>query len=107
MIDSIENARSNDETINLGSGINASVIEIVEILKKHYGSQSEIKITDDFRIGDMAHNKADISKAKKILNFEPTISFDDGLRAFCSWVEGQDNQSMSEKGMLRGVHFQN
>ena len=35
VIDSIENERSNGETINLGSGISTSVIEIAEILKKH------------------------------------------------------------------------
>ncbi len=89
VIDSINEPKSNGETINLGSGINTSVIEIANILKKHYKSNSEIKISGDFRIGDIAHNKADISKAKKILNFQPTISLEDGLKQFCSWVEGQ------------------
>jgi Nucleoside-diphosphate-sugar epimerases len=93
VIDSIDCERSNGETINLGSGINTSVIEIAEILKKHYGSSSEIKITGDFRIGDIAHNKADISKAKEILNFRPTITLEEGLKAFCSWVEGQDKDN--------------
>lgn len=93
VIDSIENDKSNGETINLGSGVNTSVIEIAEILKKHYGSTSEINITGDFRIGDIAHNMADITKAQKILNFNPTISLDDGLKEFCSWVEGQDKDN--------------
>ena len=93
VIDSIENERSNGETINLGSGINTSVIEIAEILKKHYGSSSEIKVTGDFRIGDIAHNKADISKARDILGFRPTIDLDTGLKDFCSWVEGQDKDN--------------
>ena len=93
VIDSIENEWSNSETINLGYGINTSVIEIAEILKKHYYSQSEIRVTGDFRIGDIAHNKADISKAKEILNFSPTIDLDTGLKAFCSWVIGQDKDN--------------
>ncbi len=109
VIDSIENARSNSETINLGSGVNTSVIEIAEILKKHYGSESELKVTGDFRIGDIAHNKADISKAKAILNFEPKISLEEGLKSFCAWVEGQDKDNsgyerslseMEEAGMF-------
>lgn len=93
VIDSIDEPRSNGETINLGSGINTSVIEIAEILKKHYKSESEIRITGDFRIGDIAHNKADISKAEKLLHFKPTIALDEGLKDFCSWVEGQDKDN--------------
>lgn len=93
VITSIDNPESNGETINLGSGENTSVIEIAEILKRQYGSQSEIKVTGDFRIGDIAHNKADITKAEKILNFKPTISLDEGLKAFCSWVQGQDKDN--------------
>ena len=90
VIDSIDCEASNGETINLGSGTNTSVIEIAEILKKHYWSTSDLKVTGDFRIGDIAHNKADISKAKRILNFKQTITLDDGLKDFCFWVVGQD-----------------
>ena len=93
VIDSISEPKSNGETINLGSGVNTSVIEIAEILKKHYGSTSELKVTGDFRIGDIAHNKADISKAQSILGFLPTISLDDGLKEFCDWVVGQDKDN--------------
>lgn len=84
---------SNGLIMNLGSGINTSVIEIAEILKKHYKGSSEIKITGDFRIGDIAHNKAEISLARQILGFEPKISLDNGLKEFCSWVVGQDTDN--------------
>lgn len=93
VIDSIKEPRSNGETINLGSGINTSVIEIAKILKKYYKSESIIRITGDFRIGDIAHNKADISKAESILNFKPTILLDEGLKFFCSWVKNQDKDN--------------
>jgi len=93
VIDSIDNPMSNSEVINLGSGINTSVIEIAEILKKHYRSKSELTVTGDFRIGDIAHNKADIAKARRILKFEPSISLNDGLAEFCRWVEGQDKDN--------------
>lgn len=93
VIDSINEPKSNGEIINLGSGVNTSVIEIANILKKHYMSGSEIRISGDFRIGDIAHNKADISKAKNILNFNPMISLEVGLKQFCAWVEGQDKDN--------------
>jgi len=93
VIDAIDCPASNGTIINLGSGINTSVIEIADILKKHYKSESEIRITGDFRIGDIAHNKADITRAQEILNFNPTITLDDGLKEFCSWVVGQDKDN--------------
>lgn len=85
--------KSNGEIINLGSGIGTSVIEIARILKKKYKSLSEVNVTGDFRIGDIAHNVADISKAKEILDFKQTITLEEGLNAFCAWVIGQDKDS--------------
>ncbi len=90
VIASLSNNRSNGLTMNLGSGINTSVVKIAELLRKYYKSTSEIHISGDFRIGDIAHNKADITKAKEILGFVPKISLDDGLKEFCSWVEKQE-----------------
>ena len=89
----LDNEQSNGRTINLGSGVNTSVIKIAEILKKHYNSQSEIRISGDFRIGDIAHNKADIERAKEILGYEPKIELDVGLKQFCDWVIGQETDN--------------
>lgn len=93
VIASIENTECNGMTINLGSGRNTSVIEIAEILKTYYKSKSEIKITGDFRIGDIAHNKADISIARRVLSFSPQISLDKGLEDFCKWVVYQEKDN--------------
>lgn len=89
VIASLKNTESNGETINLGSGCNNRVIDIAEMLKKSYGSHSLLNITGDFRLGDIAHNKADITKAKRILNFTPKISLKEGLADFCDWVKNQ------------------
>ena len=93
VIAALDNEDSNSQIINLGSGVDTSVIEIAELLKKKYGSSSEIKITGDFRIGDIAHNRADISKARKILGFNPHISLEVGLEEFCQWVKRQDTDN--------------
>ena len=101
VISSIEGSKSNGQTINLGSGFNTSVIDIATTLKKHYNSSSEIKITGDFRIGDIAHNKADISRAKALLGFNPSIDLESGLKEFCSWVQGQEKDNTGyEKSIL-------
>lgn len=109
VIASLENERSNGETINLGSGVGTSVNEITEILRKSYKSNSKIKITGDFRLGDIAHNVADISKARDILGFKLTVGLEEGLTQFCNWVQGQEHDNsgyekslgeMEKAGML-------
>lgn len=93
VIASLENKRSNGETINLGSGVGTSVNQITEILKKAYRSDSVINITGDFRLGDIAHNVADISKAEEILDFKISVDLEEGLTQFCNWVQGQEHDN--------------
>lgn len=92
VIESLDNMKTNEEVINLGSGNETSVLEIAELLKERYSSLSELNISGDFRLGDIAHNCADTTKAKAVMNFEPTISLEDGLEEFCDWVKGQEQE---------------
>lgn len=101
VIKSIDTPESNSEIINLGSGVETSVIEITDILKKAYQSNSEVKVTGDFRLGDIAHNVADIEKAQKILGFKQSISLEDGLNNFCKWVKGQEYDNRGYERSLR------
>lgn len=92
----INNDRANNECFNLGSGIGTTVIEIAEILKRYYQSASKIEITGDFRKGDIRHNIADISKAKKILDFIPEVCLEEGLKKFAEWVQKKDKKVFEE-----------
>ena len=97
---SLDNEDSNGEVINLGSGVGTSVLEITDILRKAYQSNSKINITGDFRLGDIAHNIADIGKAERILGFKQAISLEEGVTTFCNWVKGQKyDNSRYEKSL--------
>ncbi len=109
VIRSLDCEESNGEVINLGSGEDTSVLEVACLLKKIYGSRSEIHVTGDFRIGDIAHNKADIRKARRILDFYPSVGLEEGLTSFCAWVLKQERdlntyeqslQEMEDTGMF-------
>ena len=39
----------------------------------------------DFREGDVRHSQADISKAKKILGYEPCFNISQGIRKAMPW----------------------
>lgn len=93
VISSFSNKASNGEIINLGSGNGTTVLDIAGYLKERYGSRSELRISGDFRVGDIAHNIADITKAESLLGFEPEISLRNGLVEFCNWVVKQETDN--------------
>jgi len=100
VIKALDTPKSNSEIINLGSGIGTSVIEIANILKRTYQSDSVINVTGDFRVGDIAHNIADISKSENLLGFKQTISLEDGLTDFCKWVLGEERDNSGYENSL-------
>ena len=101
VIKSLQRKQTNNEIINLGSGIGTSVLYIAQTLKKLYHSNSEIVITNDFRVGDIAHNVADITKAKQLLDFNPNISLEQGLENFTLWVKGQEIDNSGYENSLK------
>ena len=98
------------EAINVGSGIPTTVLQVAETLKNKYKSTSRIEISGHYRLGDIRHNFADLSRARSILGYEPKINFDDGINRFAEWVKHQkiaeDNYKKSlleltQKGLLK------
>lgn len=93
----IENASTNYQYINVGSGENISVMQVAETLKRLYISSSEINVSGDFRKGDIRHNIADINKAKTLCGFKPKYTFKKGMEEFTAWVKKQNNEKGLEK----------
>ena len=96
----LDNVSTNYQHINVGSGENISVMQVAETLKKLYSSNSEISISGDFRKGDIRHNIADISRAKKLCGFNPVYTFEEGMKEFSTWVlkENSENKLLVEDG---------
>lgn len=66
-------------TINVANGRTTSLLRLIELLNEYLGTD----VTPDFqspRVGDVRDSLADITKAQQILNYEPPVSFEDGLR---------------------------
>jgi dTDP-L-rhamnose 4-epimerase len=76
--------------LNVGSGVPSSVMSVAETLKNLLGSSSTLRVSGDFRAGDIRHCYADLSRAREALGYEPTITISDGLGRFCRWVQSQD-----------------
>ena len=67
------------KAFNIGTGGNVSIIELFNTIKKILDSNIE-PIFGDNRKGDINHSHANINLAKEILNYEPLVSFDEGIK---------------------------
>lgn len=75
------------EAINIGSGEAVSVIEIAEILTREMDKSISPQITGKFRQGDIRHCFADISKARCLLDWVPSKTFQEGVPELVEWVQ--------------------
>lgn len=78
LVAAISASSARGEVINLGNPDELKIIDLASKMKEITGSKSEI-VHEARPEGDPSKRKPDISKAKRILNFEPKVSLDDGL----------------------------
>jgi dTDP-L-rhamnose 4-epimerase len=71
---------------NVGTGVKTTVLEVANTLKEVYGSASELKVSGNYRIGDIRHNFAELSQVREQLGFNPKVDFTTGMAAFSNWV---------------------
>lgn len=106
---SIDNDEANYEVFNVGSGEKLDVLTIANVLKEKYNSNVNIKISGNYRLGDIKDNQADLTKIHKILGYEPKVDFKTGISNFVDWVEKQeieeDNYEKSiEEMKMKGLY---
>ena len=106
----LETKEADGHVFNVGTGVQTDVLEVCDELYNNYGKTPKIKISGNYRLGDIRHNFADMTKAREILHFTPAVSFKEGIAQFCSWVKGQDIEAdgyekslteMKEKGLFK------
>lgn len=88
----LEVLKASGHVFNIGTGTATDVLTVANTLCEKYGIQVPITISGNYRLGDIRHNYADISLARRILGFEPKFSFVDGIAQFCKWVDKQEVQ---------------
>lgn len=86
----MEVPEANGHVFNIGTGTAIDVLTVAQTLCDKYKIHVPIKISGNYRLGDIRHNFADISLARKILGFKPKWSFSDGISEFAKWVNEQE-----------------
>ncbi|MCI5824478.1 MAG: GDP-mannose 4,6-dehydratase [Candidatus Gastranaerophilales bacterium] len=72
------------EIINLGGGAPVSLNQMIETIEKVLNKKATIEHLP-MQLGDVSKTAADITKAKKLLNYNPKTSFKEGIIKFIEW----------------------
>ena len=73
------------QAFNVACGERTSNNEVMELLLKRYSNAK--KIDAPWRLGDVMHTQADITKARDILGYTPLVKVWDGIERTIEWVE--------------------
>lgn len=76
------------EAINIACGKRVSLNQLLNILKEIVGSKVS-PVHEEARKGDVKHSLADINKGKKILNYDPQVGIEMGLKKTVEFFQKQ------------------
>mgnify|MGYP003790113761 CR=1 FL=1 len=76
-----ENEKCFGEAFNIGAGGQTSLLELIEVLQKELKTDIE-PIFGPNGPGDIPHSNADITKATNMLEYDPKISFEEGMKKY-------------------------
>jgi dTDP-L-rhamnose 4-epimerase len=85
----LERPNARGATLNVGSGKASTIFSVASMLSQLIGSGIPPHVSGEFRIGDIRHNWADLSRLEQVAGLRPQVSIDEGLRRFSRWVETQ------------------
>ncbi len=95
---------------NIGTGRSFSVLELSQMLAHQLGREDiPIAPSGEFREGDIRHCFADVSMARRLLNWEARVNLQEGISDLASWASVQNptdhteeaNAELRAKGLIR------
>ena len=94
----LESSEASGGVFNIGSGRAYTVREIAEKAAEVFGRDGIApQVTGKYRMGDIRHCFADISRARDVFGYEPEVELLDGLADLGNWLEGQVAQDYAEE----------
>jgi len=70
------------EIFNFGSGVSNSISEIIDQIQKVYKNEIKIHFSNKVRKNEIKNTIANISKAKKLLNWQPRYNLSEGIKDY-------------------------
>ena len=72
------------QIINVATGGRISLNQLFETMRRLVGATVQ-PVYAELRAGDVSDSQADISLAREVLGYQPTVSFEEGLKATVDW----------------------
>ncbi len=72
------------DIINLGRSDPVELMEMIRLLEKHLNIKAKMEMKE-MQTGDVPFTYANIDKARKLLGYEPTTTFEEGIKKFVAW----------------------
>lgn len=72
------------ELINLGRGEPTRLADFVEVVQKRLGQAAHL-VDAPMPVGDVSKTHADITKARRLLGYDPQVSVNEGVERFLEW----------------------
>jgi len=76
------------EAFNIACGGRFTLLDVLHAVEKGLG-RPVARRHEEARAGDVKHTLADISKARRMLGYEPKVDFDEGMRRTVDWFRRQ------------------
>lgn len=76
------------DVLNIAHGSQIKINEIKKLIEKYTGKKLNLEKYPP-RLGDVRHTLAEISKAKKLLGYNPEANFEDGLKKTIEWFRSR------------------
>jgi len=95
----MESPRAAGEVFNIGSGHKYTIQQIAARLGAEMGKNIKPQITGKYRVGDVRHCFADVTKAKEMLGFSPQVPFEHGIKELVEWVQSQEAIDKAEEAV--------
>lgn len=92
----MDRPESDGEIINIGCGAPITIRQVATVLGRSLGCAIPAVVTGKYRVGDIRHCFADITKARRILGYEPQVSHEDGFRELAAWLRDQRAEDKAE-----------
>ncbi|HEY6046716.1 MAG TPA: GDP-mannose 4,6-dehydratase, partial [Pyrinomonadaceae bacterium] len=86
------------EVINLGESRTVELRELISLLEEALGARAQIDRQPP-QPGDVPQTFADISKARKLLGYDPQTDIETGIRRFIAWFRA--HQAAAEKSQVQ------
>ena len=87
---SADEAGAVGQVLNIGSGRPVTILGVAQMLAKVLGKDVEPEVTGRYRVGDVRHCTADISRARDAIGYEPRVTLEEGMEELLEWLKAQD-----------------